>query len=466
MQIDLQKINKVYFIGIGGIMMSAAARYFLGQDKVVCGSDREKNPITSDLERLGAKIFIGQRASNIDKGFDLIIYTQAIDSSNPELARAKKLAIKTLTIFELLGILSKEKFTVTVSGMHGKSTTASMVALIMEKAKLDPTVFVGTKLKEWQGNFRLGRSDYFLSEACEYKDNFLNYHPDMAVITNIEPEHLDYFKNLAGVMKSFGRFASQTKEGGSLIVNSDDRNCRELASGVEGKVITFGIRNKADFQAAGIKTGKGITRFQVLSKNRKYNGRVFQLRIPGEFNVYNALAAIAVAAKIGIEPEIVSKVLNNFIGVWRRFEFRGKAREIEFYDDYGHHPTEIRATLSAAIDRFKNKNLWVVFQPHLYSRTHDFLEGFAEALNLSPNLILADIYAAREKNIYKITSRDLVDLINKKYRRENPALYLGEFQKIITHLKKNLKRNDILLTMGAGEAYKIGDEILSYLKKI
>lgn len=444
--------------------MSAGARYFLAQGKRVYGSDRDKSQIISELEKLGAKVNFGQRPENIKHDFDLVVYTVAVEPSNPELVKAKKLKIITLTIYELLGILAKDKETITVSGMHGKSTTTTMIGLAMEKAKLDPTIFVGTKIKEWQSNFRPGHLKYLLSEACEYKDNFLNYQPDIAVITNIEAEHLDYFKNLAGVKESFRKFAGQLKPGGWLVVNGDNKNARDLKKYQPQRTITFGIKNKVDFQATEIKINKkGLTEFKLKTSRQlvDYNNKIFRLRVPGEFNIYNALGALAVAGILKIKPAVAQKTLAEFGGVWRRFEFKGKTKKgVEIYDDYGHHPTEIEATLRAAKEKFKKRKLWVVFQPHLYSRTYDFRSEFAVALNSADRVIVADIYAAREINKYKISSQDIVNLINKKYQRRYPAIYIPGLKEAAKYLQDNSEKGDILMTLGAGEAYKVGEELL------
>ncbi|HRY63380.1 MAG TPA: Mur ligase family protein, partial [Patescibacteria group bacterium] len=309
-----------------------------------------------------------------------------------------------------------------------------------------------------------GQSKYLLSEACEYKNNFLVFNPNLAVITNIESEHLDYFKNLAGIKKSFRKFVGQIRKGGWLVVNGDNKNASELKKYYSGQTLTFGIKNKADFQATEVQIGRdGLTQFKLKTGKKfgNYNNKIFELSVPGEFNIYNALGAIASAAVLGVGPEVTVKALAQFDGVWRRFEFKGKTKSgIEIYDDYGHHPTEIRATLAAAKEKFKARKIWVVFQPHLYSRTKDFMSEFAAALNLADNIIVVDIYAAREINKYKISSRDVVDLINKKYWREKPAVYIPTFDKAVEYLKKNLKKGEVVMTMGAGEAYKVGEELL------
>lgn len=463
--ISLDKINKIYFVGIGGIMMSALARYFLACGKEVSGSDREKSEITESLVKGGAKVSYRQAAGNISDDFDLVVYTRAMDESHPELVRARELGLGVYAVFEVLGSLAKDYLTIAIAGMHGKSSSVAMAGLVMQEAGLDPTIFVGTKVKEWQGNFRLGKGEYLLSEACEYKDSFLEYHPQIGVITNIEAEHLDYFGDLAGVMKSFKRFVSQIKPGGWLVVNGDNKNCREIYDGFGEKKLSFGLDEGVDFRAHHISYKDGVE-FEIEAKNQGYNGQKFSLKVGGEFNVYNALGVIASASILGIEVGVVKKTLEKFEGVWRRFEFRGQKNGIAYYDDYAHHPTEIRATLEAALRKFGGRKWWLVYQPHLYSRTNDFMQGFAEALNLAPNLILASIYPAREENRWGVESKDVVDLINGKYQRENKAVYIGQgyekdiasgYKGIKDYLASHVKPGEMVMTMGAGDVDKILD---------
>ncbi|PIX92647.1 UDP-N-acetylmuramate--L-alanine ligase [Candidatus Kuenenbacteria bacterium CG_4_10_14_3_um_filter_39_14] len=458
MPLDLEKIKKIHLIGIGGIIMSALARYFLSLGKAVSGSDRDRSEITEKLEQLGATVYKGHAASNLGNNIDLVVYTEAISKDNQELIRARDLQLPTYSVYQVLGGLSQGKYTVAVAGMHGKSTTTSMVGLILEAAGLNPTVFVGTQLKEFDGNLRLGKSQYLVSEACEYRDNFLNYQPNIGVVTNIEAEHLDYFKNIAGVKKSFKRFISQIKNDGWLVFNGDDKHALQLAKTARGNKISFGVDNQlVDFRAASIEIGdNGDTNFTLASKKLKeYDGIRFSLKVPGNFNVYNALAAISVAAILAVKVQVVQDVLSKFNGVWRRFEFKGEREGIQYFDDYAHHPTEIRATLKAAKQKFGNRTFWLVYQPHLYSRTNDFLNEFAASLNLAPDLILAPIYAAREENKWGITSKDLADLMNKKFKRPKPVIYLPSLVKIRNYLKKHVQLGEVVMTMGAGDVYKI-----------
>ena len=474
MPLDFEKIKKIYFIGIGGIMMSAVARFFIEQGKEIFGSDREMSKITEKMEKLGATVHKGHSAGNIKIDIDLVVYTKAMSEDNLELQMAKDLNLPVYSVYQILGELSKDKFTVGVSGMHGKSTTTSMIGLILEAAGLDPTVFVGTQLKEFDGNLRLGHAsssaarragppDYFVSEACEYRDSFLNYQPDIGVITNIEAEHLDYFKNIAGVKKSFKKFISQIKDDGWLVFNGDDKNALQLAKAARGSKISFGVDNQlVDFRAESIEIGdNGDASFTLICKKLKeYDNIRFSLKVPGNFNVYNALAAISAATILEVKVQVVQDALAKFSGVWRRFEFKGEREGIQYFDDYAHHPTEIRATLKAAKQKFGNKTFWLVYQPHLYSRTNDFLNEFAASLNLAPNLILAPIYAAREENKWGITSKDLADLMNKKFKRPKAVIYLPSLLKIKNYLKKNVQLGEVVMTMGAGDVYKIGENLL------
>jgi UDP-N-acetylmuramate--alanine ligase len=456
--IDFEKTKKIYFIGIGGIMMSAVARFFIERGVEVSGSDREMSEITDKLEKIGASVVKGHSVANLTNEFDLVITTEAIELDNPELIRANDLKLPVFTVYQILGELSKDKYTIAVAGMHGKSTSSSMMGLLLEAAGLDPTIFIGTQLKEYDGNFRMGKSEYIVSEACEYRDNFLNYYPSIGVITNIEAEHLDYFKNITGVKKSFKTFASQIKEDGWLVYNGDDKNTKNVARGCRANKISFGVEaDGLDFRAENIEVGEdGNVRFEIKSKKLKeFDGIRFSLKVPGKFNVYNALSVIAVAAILEIKIQIIQEVLSKFSGVWRRFEFRGESEGISYYDDYAHHPTEIKATLQAVKEKFGNKKVWIIYQPHLYSRTNDFMGEFAESLNLAENLLIAPIYAAREDNKWGIENSDLVVLMNKKYKRVSKVKSFSSFELIRKYLKENVASGEVVMTMGAGDVFKV-----------
>lgn len=442
--------------------MSALAKYFLAEGKEVSGSDRVKSEITDRLIKLGAQINFNQVKENISSEIDLVIYTKAVLPQQAERRMARELGLPAYAVYEVLGQLSKDKKTIAIAGMHGKSTTSSLMGLVAEAAGLDPTVFVGTQVKAWNGNLRIGRSQYLISEACEYKDSFLNYHPYIGVITNIEAEHLDYFKNLERVMQSFRQFADQIKKDGWLVVNADNTNARQIADEFKGKRVVFGMNSEGlDFKAEQIKLGEEQTSFKLKCPDfKKYDGQQIILQVPGLFNVYNALAVLAVSALLDIEEKIVKKILAGFEGIWRRFELVKEEDGILYYDDYAHHPTEIKATLEAAEQKFKNKRLWLVFQPHLYSRTRDFMERFAEALSGVENLIIAPIYPAREENEWGVSSQKLADLINSKHARSRLAVFIGDnyhddaksgYRRIKDYLRRQVRAGDVVMTMGAGD---------------
>ena len=420
---------KVYFIGIGGIGVSSLVQYYLVQGHKVSGSDLVCSEVIEALKKKKVRIFIGQKAKNITKEIDLIIHSPAVKLNNPELKRAKELKIKSLTYPEALGELTKEYFTIAITGTHGKSTTTAMVGLLLIKAGLDPTVIVGTKVKEFgDSNFRIGKPirhpqgkiQYLVIEACEYKKSFLNYFPDIAVITNIEPDHLDYFKNFDNVKKVFAEFTKQIKKGGVLITEKEYKNQKDER---ELKEI---------------------------------------LKVPGKHNIDNALAALAIARVLKIPDKISFKALSEYRGCWRRFEVfeMTKPKKYTIISDYGHHPTELKVTLSATREKYPNKKIYCVFQPHQHNRTYNFFDDFVKILKTAPidKIIVTDIYdvAGREdKDIKgKVNSQKLVKSVNKL-----EVIYLSK-DKIIKYLEKSLKGDEVVVIMGAGDIYDITTQII------
>jgi len=429
------KNKRVHFIGIGGIGMSAIARMMLLQGKEVSGSDRSFSIITDELKKLGAKIYKGHRAQNVksrafDK-IDLVVYTTAISESNPELKKAKKLNIPIFSYPEILGLISKDKYTIAVSGTHGKTTTTAMIGKILIDAKLDPTLIVGSLLKDFKSNLVAGKSGYFVCEACEYKKAFLNLNPKIIVITNIDNDHLDYYKNLKNIQKAFSQFVSKLGENDFLVYNSQNKNSLSVIKKTKCKIVDY----------PKLKLPKD-----------------FKLKIPGEHNIQNAKAALAVAKILGISQSNTIRALNKFSGTWRRFEYKGKIKNGSLiYDDYAHHPTEIKVTLTAFREKFGNRKIWCVFQPHLFSRTRFLIDDFAKSFKDVDFLIITDIYAAREKSDKRINSKKLTE----KIRRYNPnVFYIKKFADIEKFLKNNAKKGDIIITMGAGDVFKIGEEML------
>lgn len=455
-QIDFHKPIRIYFIGIGGISMSGLAEILLSEGFTVSGSDRAPSDLTRMLEDRGVNVFYGQKKENLTKDIDLVVYTAAIKSDNPELLAAHKLNIPMLTRAELLGQMMKNYETpVAVSGTHGKTTTTSMISQILLSAEADPTLSIGGIYRPIGGNIRVGASELFVTEACEYTNSFLSFFPKIGIILNIEEDHLDFFKDLADIRNSFHRFAQLLPADGTLIINGDIERCEELTEGLSCKVITYGLSSGSDYTASQVTYDESGFPSFILSRQ---NGgeRKFSLRVHGDHNILNALAAIALADLLGLSDEVIHAGLAAFTGTDRRFEYKGQVNGVNIIDDYAHHPTEIRATLSAAA-QYPHRRLWCVFQPHTYTRTKAFLEEFASALSLADEIILADIYAAREKDTLGISSETLQEKIRSL---GHSCHYFPTFEVIENYLLKNCTKDDLLITMGAGDVVKVGENLL------
>lgn len=456
-QIDFNKPETIHFIGIGGISMSGLAQILLEEGFTVSGSDAHKTALTEHLEELGAKIFYGQRASNIGEDIDVVVYTAAIHPDNPELQAVQERQIPLLTRAELLGEMMRNyKNAVNVAGTHGKTTTTSMLTDILLAAGTDPTVTVGGILHDIGGNIRVGGAEYFVAEACEYTNSFLSFFPTMEIILNIEADHLDFFKDLEDIRRSFRRFAEKLDGEGILIVNSDIQDVEALVDGLCCQVVTFGSDPaKSRYSAVDIAYDAYGNGAYTLLIDGEEAGRI-TLSVPGEHNVYNSLAAVAAARSLGIAPEKIREGLLAFKGTDRRFEKKGEIGGVTVIDDYAHHPQEIAATLAAA-KRYPHKKLWCVFQPHTYTRTAALLDDFAEALLAADEVVLADIYAAREVNTIGISSNDIVC---RMVQAGGKAHYIPSFDEIETFLLKNCVPGDLLITMGAGDIVKVGERLL------
>ncbi len=456
-EIDFNNPINIHFIGIGGISMSGLAEVVLSRGFHVTGSDNKESDLTRSLEKAGAVISIGQRAENIPENCKLVVYTAAIHQDNPEFAEALKRGIPMLTRASMLGQLMKNFPTaIAVSGTHGKTTTTSMISLILLKADLDPTISVGGILPAIGGNFRVGGTKVFVTEACEYTDSFLSFYPTLNLILNVEADHLDYFGNLENVRKSFKSFANLLPNDGALVINADIENYNYFTKDLKCPFLTYSIDNKADVTASDI-TYNELARasFTCVYKGNKFGH--FSLNVPGRHNVENALAAIACGISLGLTYETIKSGLESFYGTDRRFQIIGKTKnDVIIIDDYAHHPTEIKACLSTAI-HYPHKKLWCVFQPHTYTRTAAFLDDFAGALSLADEVILSDIYAAREVNTVGVSSEDMVKRINELGTK---SFYIPDFDSIADYIKDKLAPGDVLITMGAGEAYKVGKILL------
>ena len=454
--INFQKPIHIHFIGIGGISMSGLAEILLDRKFTVSGSDMKASEITEHLGKIGARIAIGQRAENITDDIDLVVYTAAIHEENEEFAAAKNKNIPMMTRAALLGqIMDNYARSIAVAGTHGKTTTTSMLTHILLQGQLDPTVSVGGMLDRIGGNIRVGQSNVFLTEACEYTNSFLEFHPLYSIILNVEEDHMDFFKDLEDIKHSFHLFASQTAPDGLIIINGDMEHTDDILKDLPQKAITFGLNGDNDYTATDIsfdKEGNGSYQLVVNGENM---GPV-SLKVKGRHNIMNSLAAIACARALGLPMKQILTGLLSFGGTHRRFEYQGNIGDVIVIDDYAHHPTEIKATLTAARE-YPHDELWVVFQPHTYTRTKAFLHQFAEVLTLADHVVLADIYAAREPDTGMVSSRDIVNLLKEA---GTDVYYFPTFGEIEDFLLSQVKGHDLLITMGAGDVVNIGEDIL------
>ena len=445
----------IHFIGIGGISMSALAEICLNKKYNVSGSDMHGSELTQKLESQGAKIFIGHAKENISDDIDIVVYTAAIHPDNPELVEAKNKNKLTINRAAFLGQLMREyKNSIAVSGTHGKTTTTSMLSTVFEHAQLDPTILVGGNLKSIGGNVKIGHSDHFITEACEYVDSFLNFNPKIAIVLNIEEDHLDYFSGIDEIKASFNKFGKLLPSDGYFIINGDNPNMYILHD-VKAKAIKFGKKESNDVIIENIVFDDlGCGSFDLNYMGKKLTG--FKLNVPGLHNIYNATSAIIVSLVSGIDLETIKEGILHYTGVGRRFERKGEYHGVAVIDDYAHHPTEIKATLSTA-KRFKKGTLWCVFQPHTYSRTISLLDEFAEAFYSADKVIITDIYAAREDDPGTVHSKDLV----QKLQHNNvDAIYISEFDDIVKYLKEHVQPNDVVITTGAGPIYLVGEQLI------
>ncbi len=455
--IDLSQYKKIHCIGIGGIGLSAIAEILLSRGYEVSGSDMKESAETVRLASKGARVFIGHRAENVEQA-DLLVFSAAVGHDNPEMKRAEERGIPILSRAQMLGLLMQEyENSIAVSGTHGKTTTTSMVSLILERAKLEPTILVGGNLTEIDGNVKVGHSRYFITEACEYMDSFLSLKPKIEIILNIDSDHLDYFKDIDHIVSSFDKFAHLVPGSGTIIAYDANPFVNQVIRDLDN-VVTFGLSENCDYYAANIKFNEdGMPSFDVCHDG-KLLSRV-QLAVPGEHNILNALAAFTCACVLGVEPALTKKTLEAYHGTQRRFDLVGTtAKGVKIVDDYAHHPTEIKATLSASENVPHNK-LWCIFQPHTYTRTIALFDEFADAFEKADHLILAEIYAAREKNIYKISSAQLAEKI-KETHPDKDVLFMEDFAAIADYVDSQAQRGDMVITMGAGDIYKVGEMLL------
>ncbi len=460
--------SALYFVGIGGAGMSSLAMLLKNRGYSVSGSDSESNPATEALRGVGVEINFKQNGDRISREKDLIVTSAAIPENNPDLEKARKLGIKIIKYSQLLGILMKNKKGVAVSGAHGKTTTTAMISFILKEGGLDPSYAIGGDLADGEC-FGAGNGDLFVTEACEYDRTFLRLYPDVAVITNIDEDHLDYYKNLNGLRESFAEFAMSVPHDGLLVINNDDENIKTALKGIDRKRETYTIEdrlgftnkaNLADWVAFSPVWSDGGNSFKVYYKGMFFGE--FTLSVPGRHNVMNALAAIAVCNNAGVSYDAMSGALSRFVGVNRRFQTIGSVNDITIVDDYAHHPTEILTTLKTAKDVFPNKRIWCLFQPHQYSRTKLLLDGFSNSFGPADKVILSEIYGARDcaEDWDDISS---ADLLFKLKRNGIDAKLISSHAIIANYLAENLKPNDLLLIMGAGDIWKVGGSVFDRL---
>lgn len=455
--LELANIKSIHFIGIGGISMSGLAEILLSLGYIVSGSDIKESNLTNKLKQLGAKIFTEHNEINIQKP-DLVVYTAAVKKDNPELVRARSLGIPIIDRATLLGqIMKKYPYSIAVSGTHGKTTTTSMISLIMLEAGLNPTIHIGGELDSIGGTTKIGNGKYLVAEACEYFESFLKFFPFMVVINNIEYDHADFFSNIDHVKQTFMKFALLVPEDGYIIANLDDSNVASLLDNIHCNKVTYGLKAKdVMWTAKNISYDSNGRASFTLVKDGNEIIRI-NLNIPGAHNVMNALASAVSCYTLGCSAESIKTGLENFSGTHRRFELKGILNNVKVIDDYAHHPSEVKATLKAARSSEHSK-IWCVFQPHTYTRTRTLLSDFASAFTDADKVIVADIYAAREIDSGDINSSMLADKINASGKE---ALYLNSFDSIVKYLVDNVSQGDIIITMGAGDIYKVADMYLN-----
>ena len=424
--LNLKEIKKVHCIGVGGIGVSAIARMMLQEGKVVSGSDPSASPVTEGLIKEGVTVFNEHNKTNISSDIDLVVYTTAIQENNPELLESKRLNIPTFTYPEMLGEISTDKYTVAVSGTHGKTTTTGMISDIFIEANYKPTIIVGSLLRKNKTNFISGDSKYFIVEACEYRRSFLNLHPDILVITNIDADHLDYYKDITDIQDAFRELALRVPTDGFIVCDPKDSKIVPVIKELKCNIVNY----------------------------QDYTDSVPKMKVFGKHNRKNASAAMAVAKCVDIKSDVTNKSLSEFSGTWRRSEFKGKLKSGALvFDDYAHHPTEIKATLDSFKEEYPHKKIIFVFQPHLFSRTKQLFNDFKQVLGDADQVIITDVYAAREKGGNENLSEKLAGDIKN-------GVYCSSFSNVITMLEENTSAENVVVTMGAGDIYTVADQLV------
>ena len=460
MMVKLGHTKHLHFVGVGGIGMSGLAELLLNQGYAVSGSDMTETDITRNLQKMGGTIYIGHSAENIGDA-DVVVHSSAVTDDNPEIEAAKEKGIPVIRRAEMLAELVRLKpYAVAVAGTHGKTTTTSIAGMVMTEAGLDPTIIVGGVVRSLATNARLGDSDYIVAEADEFDRSFLTLSPTIAIITNIEIEHLDIYKDLDDIKDTFLIFASRVPFYGAVIACIDEPHLKAILPDIKKRIITYGLDESAEVRAVDISYESGESRFNLINEGVDL-GKI-HLRMPGVHNVKNALGVIALALELDIPFDTIAKALSEFEGVRRRFEIKKRIAGMMIVDDYAHHPTEVKSSLSAAQTGW-NRRVIAVFQPHLYSRTRDFKDEFGSSFNHADVVIITDIFPAREAPIEGVTGKLIADAVKSSGHKE--VHYLPEKEKISDFLIDFATEGDMIITIGAGDIYKIGEEFIQKLER-
>jgi UDP-N-acetylmuramate--alanine ligase len=455
--------KKYHFIGIGGVGTSALAAILMKEKAFVTGSDMEGSILTDRLYSAGAAITIGHTAASLPDDLDGVVISAAVKDDNPELLEAKRRKIMIYKYAQMLGLVMDRYKGVAISGTHGKSTTTGWLVYVLKNLNIEPNFVVGADITQFGASSGIGSSDIFVAEACEYDRSFLNYHPQVGIILNIEPDHLDYYSGIDEIVTAFGDFANGIRSDGVLIAGGEDANIAKLLPALQGRhIVTFGLKDKFDYHAKNIKYFPDRTEFTCFNKQREIG--TTSIKLLGEHNVKNALAVIAAAESMGLDGADVLKVLGDFEGMDRRIMKKAEINGITVYDDYAHHPTEIKASLKAMRQKYDGRKIFCIFQPHQYSRTRFLLKDFADSFKLADLTIVPEIYFVRDTEKVK-NEVNAEMLVNAIINKGSSALFINSFESICEFLKSNVKSGDILITMGAGPVWKVADEYIQWLGK-
>lgn len=450
----IKEVKKVYFIGIGGSGVSALAKYFIASGADVTGSNIVDENLY-DLRHFGIKIFVGHKEENLKNDVDIVVYSSAVPMNNPEILKAQKLGIKTLSYTEALGDIMSDSFGIAVSGTNGKTTTTALLGLMLVKGKMDPTVILGGNVKKWSGNFNAGKGEIFLAEGCEYKKNILNLSPKMIVLTNIEADHLDcYPGGIEEIKSTFHKYVQKLPTSGVIVTNSDDKNITEVVEGTGAINISYGIENDSDLLAKDIIIKDGRQEFEVVWKGEKLGK--FTTHLPGKFNIYNILSATATALSLGVSAKDIKTVVLEFRGTERRFEVFDSTNGKIIISDYAHHPTSVRETIRATKNIYNNKKILTVFQPHQKDRTIKFFDDFTKSFDEAPELILAEIYEVSGRNSAsrEVSSNDMVKVIQER-NKDIQISYTKDNEETENLIREKMDNFDVILIMGAGDINKV-----------